>query len=191
MSQYIILENSEFKLLIEYYDKNKKEHAMNITCRRAVITDAESISRIWEAVCAERVYTVINNPFTPEQERDYITSLSAREGIFVAEVENRIIAFQSLDTWVKFTDSFDHAGTIGTYLLPRWRRKGIGRKLAQHTIGFARDHGYEKLIIYVRASNTGAQNFYKSLGFVPKGILTKQVKIDGQYDDEVFMELFL
>jgi RimJ/RimL family protein N-acetyltransferase len=43
----------------------------------------------------------------------------------------------------------------------------------------------------VRASNTNAQAFYRSLGFIPKGVLEQQVKIDGQYEDEVFMERFL
>jgi RimJ/RimL family protein N-acetyltransferase len=43
----------------------------------------------------------------------------------------------------------------------------------------------------VRAGNTGTRAFYRSLGFVPKGMLERQVKIDGQYEDEVFMELFL
>jgi RimJ/RimL family protein N-acetyltransferase len=40
-------------------------------------------------------------------------------------------------------------------------------------------------------SNTGAQAFYRSLGFISKGILKWQVKIDGRYEDEVFMERFL
>ncbi|MBE9507578.1 MAG: GNAT family N-acetyltransferase, partial [Chloroflexi bacterium] len=39
--------------------------------------------------------------------------------------------------------------------------------------------------------NSGAQTFYRNLGFVPKGVLARQVKIDGQYEDEVFMELLL
>ena len=56
---------------------------------------------------------------------------------------------------------------------------------------FARENGYEKLIIYVRAKNTGAIEFYKNLGFIQKGVLSKQVKIDGQYEDENFMEFFL
>jgi RimJ/RimL family protein N-acetyltransferase len=55
----------------------------------------------------------------------------------------------------------------------------------------SRANGYEKIVIYVRAGNTGARAFYRSLGFALKGVLDRQVKIDGQYEDEVFMELFL
>jgi ribosomal protein S18 acetylase RimI-like enzyme len=164
---------------------------MPIAIHRATPNDAEAISAIWKIVCAERVYTAVNRPFTPEQEREYIASLSDREGIFVASVDGRVVGFQSLDLWAKYTDSFDHVGVLGTIIRPQWRRRGVGRCLAEHTLDFARANGYEKIVIYVRAGNTSAQAFYRSLGFVPKGVLTRQVKIDGQYEDEVFMELLL
>jgi ribosomal protein S18 acetylase RimI-like enzyme len=164
---------------------------MQVTIRRATSEDAASISAIWEVVCAERVYTAVNRPFTPQQERDYIASLSDREGVFLAEVENRVVGFQSLDLWAKYTDSFDHVGVMGTIILPAWRRQGIGHRLAEHVLDFARASGYEKIVVYVRAGNVGARAFYRSLGFVPKGVLARQVKIDGQYEDEVFLELFL
>jgi ribosomal protein S18 acetylase RimI-like enzyme len=164
---------------------------MQIHIRRATPSDAQALSAVWEIVCAERVYTAVNRPFTAQQERDYLASLSDREGIFVAEVDDRIAGFQSLDLWAKYTDSFDHVGVMGTIVLPQWRRKGIGRRLAQHSLAYARAHGYEKVVIYVRAGNTGAQAFYRSLGFVRRGVLERQVRIDGQYEDEVFMELFL
>ena len=164
---------------------------MQTNIRKASIADAEAISSIWEVICAERKFTAINKPFTPQQEREYISSLSDREGIFIAELEKQIIAFQSLDLWVDFTDSFDHVGSIGTFILPKWRRFSIGSQLSNFTFKFARLNGYRKLVIYVRAQNTGALNFYKSLGFNKKGVLTEQVKIDGKYEDEIFMEIFL
>lgn len=164
---------------------------MQIAIRRATPDDAEAISAIWEIVCAERAYTAVNRPFTPQQEREYIASLSDREGIFLAEAEGRAVGFQSLDLWAKYTNSFDHVGTMGTIIIPERRRKGIGRRLALHTLDFARAHGYEKIVVYVRVGNTTGQAFYRSQGFVPKGTLARQVKIDGRYEDEVFMELFI
>jgi len=120
-----------------------------------------------------------------------MASLSDREAIFVAEVDGRVVGFQTLDLWGRYTDSFDHVGVMGTFVLPGWRRKGVGRDLAKRTFDFARANSYEKVVIYVRAGNAGAQAFYRGLGFVPRGVLERQVKIDGQYEDEVFMELFL
>ena len=164
---------------------------MQIDIRRAMPSDAEALSAVWEVVCGERVYTAVTRPFTPQQERDYILSLSDREGIFVAVFDRRIVGFQSLDLWATYSDAFDHVGLMGTILLPEWRRRGIGRRLAEHTFEYARAHGYEKIVIYVRASNAGAQAFYSRLGFVRRGVLERQAKIDGEYEDEVFMELFL
>jgi ribosomal protein S18 acetylase RimI-like enzyme len=107
------------------------------------------------------------------------------------ESDGRIVGFQTLDRWADYTDAFDHVCVLGTFVLPELRGEGIGRQLATHTFDFARAHGYEKSVVYVRASNSGAQAFYRSLGFRPKGVLERQVKIDGVYDDEVFMECFL
>jgi ribosomal protein S18 acetylase RimI-like enzyme len=84
----------------------------------------------------------------------------------------------------------DHVAVIGTYVYRNYRQRGVGSQLAEHTMAFARQQGYEKAIVYVRAGNSGAQAYYRRVGFVPKAILERQVKIDGSYDDEVLMELF-
>jgi ribosomal protein S18 acetylase RimI-like enzyme len=162
-----------------------------ITIRRATPDDALSIVAIWQVIAAEKIYSAIDRPFTIEQERAYIASLTAREGMFVAEANSALIGFQSLDLWSRFIHSMDHVGQIGTFVLPEWRGRGIGKQLAAHTLAFAREHQYEKIVIFVRASNTNAQKFYRSLGFRECGRFARQVKIAEQYDDEVLMELFL
>jgi L-amino acid N-acyltransferase YncA len=159
--------------------------------RQATRADSKAISAIWKVICEESIFTAVNKPFTLEQVRNYLQSLCSREGVFIAIINDLIVGFQSLDMWAKYTDSFDHVGVIGTFLLPKWRGQKIGTHLANYTFDFARKNGYEKLIIYVRSGNKNAQVFYRKLGFVPKGILTRQVKIDGKYEDEIFMELFL
>ncbi|MFX0039469.1 MAG: GNAT family N-acetyltransferase [Promethearchaeota archaeon] len=164
---------------------------MEILIRKATVQDVEKISKIWEIICAEKVFTSVSHPFTPEQERNYILSLSDREGIFIAEADHKLVGFQTLDKWAKFSHYFDHVGVIGTFIVPEWRRKQIGSKLAYHTFNFARYHNYEKIIIYVRSGNSGAIDFYKTLGFLQKGVLSFQLKINNEYEDEIFMELFL
>jgi ribosomal protein S18 acetylase RimI-like enzyme len=164
----------------------------SITLRRAMADDAASIVAIWQAIAAERIYSAIDCPFTIEEERAYLQSLSEREGCFLAETtERQGVGFQSLDLWARHIGSMSHVGQLGTFVLREWRGRGIGRQLAQHTLAFARSAGYEKTVIFVRASNAGAQRFYASLGFKACGRFAHQVKIDGEYDDEVLMELFL
>jgi len=164
---------------------------LEVKIRKATLDDAESISYIWEVVCAERIYTSVSTPFTAKQESEYISSLSEREGIFVAEFNNKIVGFLTLDLWSKVIDSFKHVGTIGTFILPEWRGKEISYILASHTFDFANANEYEKIIIYVRKGNERAIKFYQSLGFLIKGELERQVLIDNVYENEVFMEKFL
>ena len=96
---------------------------------KALLEDAEQISNIWKVICEKRIFSAVSCPFTLEQEREYMISLSDREGIFVAKVENQIIGFQSLDKWAKYSDSFEYVGVIGTFVLPKWRKKCIGNQL--------------------------------------------------------------
>jgi ribosomal protein S18 acetylase RimI-like enzyme len=100
-------------------------------------------------------------------------------------------AFQSLDLWSPLLNSMAHVGQVGTFVLPEWRGRGVGRQLWSATEPFARDAGYRKLVIQVRVPNTAAQAFYRRLGFQECGRLARQVRIDGVEDDEVLMEFFV
>jgi len=164
---------------------------LEVKIRKATPDDAESISHIWDVVCAERIYTAVSTPFTAKQESEYISSLSEREGIFLAEFNNKIVGFLSLDLWSKVIDSFKHVCTIGTFVFPEWRGKEISYILANHTFDFAKANDYIKIVIYVRKGNERAIKFYQSLGFLIKGELEHQVLIDNVYENEVFMEKFL
>ncbi len=162
-----------------------------VSIRRGTVQDAASISAIWEAIVAEQAYSAVDRAFTTGEEETYIQSLSPREAYFVAQAGGRVVGFQSLDLWVRYLPSMSHVGQLGTFVLREWRGHGIGRQLARHIYAFARANDYEKLVIFVRAKNQSAQHFYKSLGFVECGRFARQVKIAGEYDDEILMEMFL
>ena len=151
-----------------------------------------ALPRSWRPSRRGRIYSAIDRAWHVDEEERYLTSLSARETLHVAiHAAKGIVGFQSLDRWSPLLPSMAHVGQVGTFLLPDWRRRGVGRMLWVATRSFARDAGYRKLVIQVRASNTGAQAFYGGLGFLACGRLTRQVLIDGVEDDEVLMEFFI
>lgn len=159
--------------------------------RRAVPDDAAGVVSVLETIADERIHSAIDTVWTVEAERRYIEGLSAREAIHVVVDDGgRIVGLQILDRWSPI-GSMSHAGQVGTFLLPEWRGRGIGRALWGTTLTFARDAGYRKLVIQVRGSNTAAQAFYRRLGFQDCGRLARQVIIDGVEDDEVLLELFV
>jgi L-amino acid N-acyltransferase YncA len=162
-----------------------------LTVRRATPADAAGIVSIWAAIVSEQVYSAVDRPFTLEGESAYLESLSAQEAVFVAEDAGRIVGFQTLDRWTKLFHSMDHVAQMGTFVLREWRGRGVGRALAAQTLAFARSAGYEKVVVFVRGRNTGAQRFYAASGFSACGRLVRQVRIAGEYDDEIVMEVFL
>jgi ribosomal protein S18 acetylase RimI-like enzyme len=164
----------------------------SVQIRRASPLDASGIVNVLEAVATERVHTAIDKVWTVDQETHYLESLSQREAFHIAVDQwGGIVGFQSLDLWSSLLQSMAHVGQVGTFLLPMWRGQGVGRKLWNATELFAREGGYRKIVIQVRATNTVAQSFYRGLGFKECGRLTRQVVIDGVEDDEVLMEYFL
>lgn len=159
--------------------------------RKATERDAEAIIAILDGIAAERIYTAINKPWSADEQRRHLLSLSPREAIHVAETSGTIIGYQVLELWAPTLDSMSHVGQIGTFLSPEWRRRRIGEALFHRTLNFARQRDYGKFVIQVRSSNVAAQAFYQRLGFRECGRLTRQVRIDAHEDDEVIMEFFL
>lgn len=52
---------------------------------------------------------------------------------------------------------------------PRARGQGLGRKLTQACIEFAREKGYRKLVLWTQSHLAAARAIYKAAGFVKKG----------------------
>jgi ribosomal protein S18 acetylase RimI-like enzyme len=163
-----------------------------VIVRKASPRDAAAIAAVVEVIAAERVYSAIDRAWTIAEEERYLASLSPREAVHVAiDQTQRVVGFQVLDRWSPLLGSMAHVGQVGTFLVPEWRGRGVGRHLWTTTVSFARQAAYRKLVIQVRGSNVGAQGFYERLGFRSCGRLTRQVVIDGVEDDEVLMECFL
>ena len=115
-------------------------------------------------------------------------------GIFhVAEcpVEKRVIGMQTLEPFADYSHAFDHVGIMGTLVELGLRRSGVGTGLFEATRAEALKRGYEKIFTYVRADNTNGLNFYRKMGFKVVGTAKRQVRINGEYIDEVIIEMFI
>jgi RimJ/RimL family protein N-acetyltransferase len=164
----------------------------SFTIRRATEADAEAIIAILDGIASERIYTAIDRPWSADEQRRHLASLSAREAIHIAESGGKaIVGYQPLELWAPTLNSMAHVGQIGTFVAPEWRGRGAGKALFQSTLDFARKCSYTKFVIQVRASNSSAQAFYLRMGFRECGRLSRQVRIGGEEDDEVLMEFFL
>jgi ribosomal protein S18 acetylase RimI-like enzyme len=113
----------------------------------------------------------------------------------VAEVKGdggaKIIGLQTIAPIAAHTRAMDHVAEIRTCVRRDHRRQGVGRLLFDRMLVFARQKGYEKVMLSVRADNASAIEFYRQMGFATKLVLERQIKIEGQYDDQVLMEQFI
>jgi L-amino acid N-acyltransferase YncA len=157
--------------------------------RRDDLEDAAGIADVLNNVIAEGRYTALTGHWTAEAELAFLQSLGTRSELFVAEVAGRIVGFQVIEPFAAYASAMDHVAILGTYVCAEFRGRGIGQRLAAATLAFAQEQGFEKAVIYVLAHNEGGLAFYRGLGFVEKGVLARQTRIDGVYHDEVFMEL--
>ena len=108
-----------------------------------------------------------------------------------------------------FDERGELVGAVGLQRerLPKWRHKailygmyvaqshhggGTGRKLVDAALAYARGiSGLEQVNLVVGEKNTQARRLYESFGFKSFGVEPRELKVDGQYYDAVYMWLKL
>lgn len=160
--------------------------------RKADPADAAGMVEVLTAIVAEGVHSAIERPWPEEEQRRYLESLTAREAVFVAEAEGGgMLGYQSVDRYSAILHSMAHVASLGTFVRAEARGMGVGRALFGASVRFAREQGYAKFVIHVRAQNAGALAFYTGMGFRECGRLERQVRLRGVEEDEVLLDLFL
>jgi putative acetyltransferase len=85
-----------------------------------------------------------------------------------------------------------HVASLGMFVDPGWRRRGVGNALVAAAVAWARRRGAHKLSLQVWPHNTGARALYRRHGFVEEGVLHRHYRRrDGELWDAVVMGLVL
>ena len=126
-----------------------------------------------------------------ESTRSFVRLLLSGEGVqrFAITPEHEVVGW--CDITRNRMEGFRHAARLGMGVLPAYRGAGLGRRLLTDTIDAAREMGIERVELEVFASNESAVALYRKLGFVVEGTKTHARKLDGEYDDDLIMALFL
>ncbi len=166
---------------------------MDVTIREARPDDAEAVVGILNPVIETGKHTVLDGPFSVEEERRFIAGFPPRGIFHLAEnrSDGRVVGLQTMEPFATYTHAFDHLGVIATYVDLGCRRQGIGKRLFEATFEAARQKGYEKIFTYVRGDNPAALTAYLKCGFWIVGTAQKHAKCGGRYVDEIIIEKFL
>lgn len=84
-----------------------------------------------------------------------------------------------------------HRGEISVSVLKAYWGHGIGTRLMEHLITFAKGIGAEIIALEVRSDNVRAIKLYEKFGFEKIGTFRGFFKIDGEWVDFDLMNLYL
>ena len=154
------------------------------------ITEAH-IQGFWSAVdsvARERKYLAFLEAPLIHSTRDFVlNNIKGNWPQVVALSDSEIIGWcdiTSLDRPI-----FAHTGTLGMGVLAPYRGQGVGTALISTALQKAKTKGLTRIELTVRENNTAAIALYKKFGFVVEGIHKNGVRIDGQYENHIFMAL--
>ncbi len=165
---------------------------MSLTIRRAQPADAHTVIAGINAIAREGGAFHITH-FVPagQWEKVLFNPGSAPNcRLLIAESASRFAGALRLFPGASHT-FYRHVGEIGMFVLPPFRRQGIGAQLLTAALAWAEEAGLEKITLSVFATNQPALHLYRKFGFIEEGCQRKQIKIDDVYINSILMGFFL
>lgn len=158
--------------------------------RPVTLDDAGAVCAILNAAIIDGTHSLLDTPFSVDDERRYIADFPSRGAFMVAELPQAgVVGFQSLEPYASYgMHAFDHVLTMGTYVHESYRRRGIGRLLAAACFDAARRAGCTRILTEIRADNDASLRFYLRLGFEIVGVAHDLARIGGRLVDVVIVE---
>jgi GNAT superfamily N-acetyltransferase len=126
--------------------------------RRATAEDADAIATIVRALGNENVG--LGPDFDADSARQWIQRLGEQGTIELAVDGSIPIAFGAID----FDTTRPETATLGVWVMPDYRRRGLATDLAEQLIEFARDKGYRRIRGRLPDGNEPALSFLSSIG---------------------------
>ena len=166
------------------------QNGQEITLRLAVPEDASEIIETINSVALERSY-ILTEQFkkTELEEKQYIAEMDTTKNLLlVAVADGQVIGglgAHQASSGRHFKTA--HVCEIGLHLIKPYREQGIGGKMLEYALEWAKGHGYKKLDACIFTSNKRSLNLFRKFGFVVEGKKAKQFRIGNEYIDEVIM----
>ena len=168
---------------------------MNIMISKTLPEDAAQMIEYLKKIGGETDNLTFGSeglPITIEDEKAYISSLleSKNSVLFTAKNKENIVGIAGLTGDSR--ERMSHRGELAISVLKDEWGKGIGSKLMQKVIDFAKNEANTEIIsLQVRSDNERAISLYKKYGFEKIGCFKGFFKINGEYVDFDLMNLYL
>ena len=160
-----------------------------ITVRRAEPGDAAALVALAQQVAREEEGWILTTDAwrSVGEERRYLKAARRHPdaAVLVAEVDERVVARLSLARDPHAASR--HVADLGVMVDAGYRRRGIGTRLLEEAVGWARSSGVVKLELHVFPWNEPALALYEAFGFQREGYRKDHYSRDGGYVDAILM----
>lgn len=155
--------------------------------------DAQQCMEFINSLVDEKALIRINKKVTLGEEEVWLkdTLRQSEEGKLlrlVAEKDGVIVANCQI---ARVGGNQDHVGVFAVAVKQGFRGMGIGKRLGEAVLEMAPGAGIEVVHLHVVVDNDAAKNLYRSLGFIPLVVISKDFKMDEQYRNSIMMRLDL
>jgi len=170
--------------------------ASNIRIREAQPEDAAELIAYFRRIFAEPGINLITevDEFAPTVEMESRTirefARAANSLFLVADSNGQIVGQLTLEGGKR--RNVHHSAVLGITVAHDWRGQGVGRRLMENAIRWARDGRLlTRIELHVFARNEGAIHLYQAMGFALEGQRRAAVIRDGEPLDDLVMALLL
>jgi len=160
-----------------------------LTVRRAGASDAGALVALAEQVAREEGGWILTTDAwrSVGEERRYLRAARRHPdvAVFVADVGGAVVALLALSRAPH--PSSRHVADLGIMVAATHRGQGVGTRLLEEAVGWARTSGILKLELHVFPWNEPALRLYESFGFEREGYRKNHYERDGEYVDAILM----
>ncbi|WP_346889577.1 GNAT family protein [Clostridium sp. UBA1056] len=173
----------------------KLKSGKELLLRRPKEEDAEAMIEYLNIVGGESDNLLFGkNEFrlTVEQEREYISNVNINDNalMILGIIDNQIVSVSQVNSSNR--KRIAHNSELAISVKKEYWGMGIGTVVMEVLIDFAKNHDTIRTIsLGVKASNKKAQHLYEKIGFEKVGVHRNFFNIDGNYDDEILMDLYI
>ncbi len=186
-----IFMNANLSILKEIKLKNGEQ----LILRKPLIEDAKKMIEYLNIVGGESdnlLFGINEFRLTAQQEMEHIKNISndANTLMVLGLLNDTIVSVSQISCPNR--KRISHNSELSISVKKEYWRSGIGTAVMTELIKFAKENSEIKTVsLGVKASNCNAITMYESFGFIKVGAHRNYFNVNGNFDDEILMDLYL
>lgn len=176
-------------------DKVELKNGAQLIFREATVDDANDIIEYLNIVGGESNNLLFGEgefKRTIEQEKAYIENINKDKNslMLLGVIDNRIVSVSQISS--ENRQRISHNSELAISVIKEYWGNRVGSFVIEQLIKFAKDNkSIKNISLGVKEDNHNAIKLYKRHGFVEVGVHKNFFNINGDYYDEILMDLYI